>query len=388
MLNENLEIENASGSLQTILTQLKDAAARKEDYIVPTRELQFRTATVLDGPPQPQVIVERTGGVPTKILNTNDVAFQQIATKADIDIRTARRLRDDYPDHLDGLINAIWRREDKGVMVRSFTDEHDPECGIARAFLSSSFKPFDNENFMEAVLPALIESDARWKVVNATLTERRMYFRLRSLAHTGEAAVGDVMSLGVLGTNSETGMGSVTLAQILWTLACTNGMQTENKTRSTHLQSARGEESYGILSDETKRADNHALHLKMRDITTNFASRESFEKVLLQMRSAHDDKVNGAVTDTVSALAGALQLPKAAESKILEGLMSTLAQPGYNTGSVSRATLVNATTSIANQPQTLEDDKQDWMKLGSKVLNLSPSEWARVREAEPVAVAA
>ena len=68
--------------------------------------------------------------------------------------------------------------------------------------------------------------------------------------------------------------------------------------------------------------------------------------------------------------------------------MATLQQPGYNDGRLSRATLVNSVTAVANQPQTHEDDKQDWMKLGAKVLELPRAAWRQVSEAEPVAVAA
>ena len=386
-------MENSKGTLYSLMQRVQADAARQEDFVAPTRDLQLSTQENDEGPNQPHVVMERSKGVPTKILATNDVAFQQIATKADIDIRTARRLRDDYPQHLDGLINDIWRNEDKGVMVRTYAESgrlSTPriERGLARAFVSDAFKTFDNKNFLEASLPQLMESDARWKVVNGTVTEKKLYLRLRSEAHQGEAAVGDAMALGLLCSNSETGHGSVNVQQLIWTLACLNGMQTQKKMRSTHVQSSRGEDSWGLLTDEAKDADNAALALKLRDVVGSFASRESFDEVLEQMRNAHLDTVSGGAQDTVSALTGILKLPKAAESKILDGLMATLGQSGYNTGQVPRATLVNSVTAVANRPDTNEDDRQDWMRLGAKVLELPRAAWRQVSEAEPVAVAA
>ena len=386
-------MENSKGTLYSLMQRVQADAARQEDFVAPTRDLQLSTQENDEGPNQPHVVMERSKGVPTKILATNDVAFQQIATKADIDIRTARRLRDDYPQHLDGLINDIWRNEDKGVMVRTYAESgrlSTPriERGLARAFVSDAFKTFDNKNFLEASLPQLMESDARWKVVNGTVTEKKLYLRLRSEAHQGEAAVGDAMALGLLCSNSETGHGSVNVQQLIWTLACLNGMQTQKKMRSTHVQSSRGEDSWGLLPDEAKDADNAALALKLRDVVGSFASRESFDEVLEQMRNAHLDTVSGGAQDTVSALTGILKLPKAAESKILDGLMATLGQSGYNTGQVTRATLVNSVTAVANRPDTNEDDRQDWMRLGAKVLELPRAAWRQVSEAEPVAVAA
>lgn len=386
-------MENSKGTLYSLMQRVQADAARQEDFVAPTRDLQLSTQENDEGPNQPHIVMERSRGVPTKILATNDVAFQQIATKADIDIRTARRLRDDYPQHLDGLINDIWRNEDKGVMVRTYAESgrlSTPriERGLARAFVSDAFKTFDNKNFLEASLPQLMESDARWKVVNGTVTEKKLYLRLRSEAHQGEAAVGDAMALGLLCSNSETGHGSVNVQQLIWTLACLNGMQTQKKMRSTHVQSSRGEDSWGLLTDEAKDADNAALALKLRDVVGSFASRESFDEVLEQMRNAHLDTVSGGAQDTVSALTGILKLPKAAESKILDGLMATLGQSGYNTGQVTRATLVNSVTAVANRPDTNEDDRQDWMRLGAKVLELPRAAWRQVSEAEPVAVAA
>jgi hypothetical protein len=123
-------------------------------------------------------------------------------------------------------------------------------------------------------------------------------------------------------------------------------------------------------------------------VTASFASRESFDLVLGKMRSAHEDGVDAKPTDAVRALTGVLKLPQAAESKILDGLMATLSQPGYNDGRLSRATLVNSVTSVANQDSTHEDNKQDWMKLGAKVLELPRAAWRQVAQAEPVALAA
>ena len=378
-------MDNQDGTLYHLMQRVQDDAARQADFVAPTRELQLRTQVTDGETNRPHIVMERSKGVPTKILATNDVAFQQIATKADIDIRTARRLRDDYPQHLDGLINDIWQKEDKCVMVRTYEEYKDSSRGLARAFVSDAFKTFDNVHFLKASLPQLMESDARWKVVNGTVTEKKLYLRLRSEAHQGEAVVGDAMALGLLCSNSETGHGSVNVQQLIWTLACLNGMQTQKKMRSTHVQSSRGEDAWGLLTDEAKNADNAALALKLRDVVGSFASRESFDEVLEQMRSAHLDTVSGGAQDTVSALTGVLKLPKAAESKILDGLMDTIRQSGYDNGQVTRATLVNSVTAVANRQDTKEDDRQDWMRLGAKVLDLPRAAWKQVAEPVPAA---
>ena len=165
---------------------------------------------------------------------------------------------------------------------------------MLRAVVTDRFKTFDHPDLLGAVLPVLIESDADWQIVNAAITDRRLYARFRSRNITGVgAAVGDAMAQGIVISNSETGHGSISIAQIVWTLICLNGMETTNKTRSTHLTSARAEaaELYALLSDESKRLDNAALKSKLVDYAAAFASREMFEEVLEQMRAAAGDHV-------------------------------------------------------------------------------------------------
>lgn len=88
------------------------------------------------------------------------------------------------------------------------------------------------------------------------------------------------MANGLGLSNSEVGAGSVQVYQLFWTLACINGMQTENRNRSSHITSARDSADYGLLSGEAKDADNHALGLKLRDLVKAYVSRELFDEVL------------------------------------------------------------------------------------------------------------
>ena len=375
-----MNIENKEGSLTRLMKQVQENAALKQDFTAPTKDLQLETQiTDGDNANKSQVILEATGGEPTKILTVNEVALQQISSKSEIDIRTVRRLRDHYPAELDSIINAIWQREPKGIMLRTFVDKDDSDKGVLRAFTSSSYKVFDNEDVLTNTLPQLVESEADWQVVNGTITDQRMYLRLKSLNQVAEPAVGDAMANGLLISNSEVGLGSVNIQQLIYTLICKNGMQTANKSRSTHVTSSRGTDSWSILTDEAKSADNQALSLKLRDLVGHFANRESFDQVIDQMRLAHSEKVTGSLPSAVDTLCGILKLPKSDNPKVLAGLMATLQQSGYNQGqAASRATFVNAVTAVGNQATTLEDNREDWSRLGGKVLNLAPNQWQSV----------
>jgi hypothetical protein len=384
-------MENNKNTLENLLKKVQDMRAAKEDLIAPTNNLQFRTVeSSSSNNKSSEIILEGEGGIKTRILKVNDVCFDQIAAdktegESFLDVRTARRLRRDYPNQFDNLINAHWQQRPKQKTIRSFVHENsfDHIDGTARAFVSDKFNTFDNEDLLEAALPSLMESDAQWEIVNADITEKRLYARFKSKVIEGiGAGVGDIMALGLGLSNSETGHGSISLFQINWTLACTNGMQTENRTRSNHVTSSRSDAGqWKLLSDETKDLDNRALKAKIRDLAIAFSSRDSFDEVLEKMRIASEDVIEGEIINSkaIPALAEVLKINKKDTSPILEGLLKTVQQSGYNNTRPNRATLVNAVTAVAN---TVDPDSvDDWQKYGGQILNMSPSNWSKINKA-------
>ena len=378
-----MKIDNQNGTLANLLQTVMDQNEKAVDYQVNTAGMEFRSG---NGDFPSQVFLEGQGGEPTRSLEVNDVCFDGIAKAADIDVRTARRFAGSYPQEFNGLVNAIWQREPKNRLVRTFME--NDHVGTARAFLSDRFKTFDNLDLLESAIPELRESENDWQVVNAAVTDKRLMARFKSGSIIGEGArVGDLMALGLLISNSETGHGSIQVAQINWTLACENGMQTENKVRTPHLTSSRGDaDVWSVLSAEAKRADNQALALKLRDLVRNFASRESFEEILAGMRAAAGDVIEGvAVEKSVDKLGAILGVPQKRRSMILEGLIETRGQAGYAGEPVSRATMMNAVTAVANRPDVSLDDVDDWQRLGGRVLNMSKADWSAVNTASLVA---
>ncbi len=392
-------IENNKNSLQNLLLKVQDQHARSADYLAPTHDLQKITAD--NG--RPQVVIEQRGGEPTKIFDINDVAFTQIAGHAEIDARTARRLQSEYSPEFDALINAIWQKKPAVRMLRThdIATEQPPVFGgvglnvpprsewnnaqnpngVLRAFVSDKFKTFDNINLLQSALPQLMDNPAAFKVVNADVTDKRLYLRLKSEIQTGTgAALNDLMANGIGLQNSEVGAGSVSVYQIAWTLACLNGMQTQNKTRSSHITSARDSEEWGLLSDAAKDADNKALELKIRDLVGVYSSRDAFDQVIEQMKQAAADVIDGVAvekTTVVENLGKVMQLTKKETSSVLDGLLNTIGQAGYEQGQpISRATLVNAVTAVANKADA--DDVDAWQLRGGQVLNMKQADWQRV----------
>lgn len=380
-------LENENRTLEDMLHVIKEQNDMKQDYIAPTNQLQFRTIESEDrvhGTNHSQIVMEANNGEGTKILNVNQHCFDQIAQKAEIATPTARRLQQNYPKEMDNLINAIWQKENSKRMVRTFenSNSHSPfnydrHTGTARAFLSDKFKTFDNSDLLESALPTLGESDASWKIVNYANTDKKLYIRLKSEVIQSDAGLNDLMAHGIGISNSETGSGSVAVFGIAWTLACLNGMQTENVTRKAHITSARDGDTWNVLTDETKQADNHSLKLQLRDIVSSYASRDAFDENIEKMKRAKEDVVNVPMNESVENLGKVLTLSKKETSNVLEGLLQTIGQSGYEQNQkINRATLVNACTAVGN---TSDPDNVDfWQRLGGKVLNLGKTDWNRV----------
>ena len=369
-------IENTNNTLTALMERVASDAAKKADFLTPTNDLQKLTDPDTK---RPVLVIEAKGGEPTRHLDINSVAFQQLAAHCDIETRTARRLQDHYPAEFDTLINAHFQKEPKRKMLRTFLDT-DETNGTARALLSDRFKCFDNDNMIQTILPPLMENPAQFQVAQANLSESRLYMRFKSLNQTGAGAnLNDIMANGVGFSNSETGMGSVSVYAIMWTLACLNGMQTENKTRSSHITSARDGDDWGLLSGEAKDADNRALNLKLRDLVGAYSSREMFDETLEKMKAAAADVIEGeySVADTVNNLGTVMRLTKKETSNVLDGLMKTIGQAGYeNDRPLSRATLVNAITSAGNISDI--DATDDWQKRGGQLLNMGQRDWHRI----------
>ena len=82
-----------------------------------------------------------------------------------------------------------------------------------------------------------------------------------------------------------------------------------------------------------------------------------------------------------------LQLTKKETASVLDGLFSTMSQPGYAGEPVSRATLVNAVTAVGNDAALRAnkidaDDVGEWERRGGRLLNLPASQWSSIASAQ------
>ena len=151
-----MTIDNNEMKLTQLMKRVQEEASRKADYIVPANHMQKRTIEDNDGKMKPQLIVEQRGGEPTLVMDFNDVSFNQYAVYNGIESRTARRLQDQAPSEFDALLNRLHSQDNNNRMLRTF--DNGPSSTL-RANLSDKFKTFDNYDFLEASIPALLDND-------------------------------------------------------------------------------------------------------------------------------------------------------------------------------------------------------------------------------------
>lgn len=383
------ELDNDAGTLTAAVGGIMADRSRKMDFNAPYGALAFETDIDSDGIHVPHVVLEGNGGVPTTRYEFTQHALSQLMERLKVDIRTARYILQRSPGEACDLINSLLSKKGGDTMLLRTFDGNGSNP-VARSFLSPSYKILDHEDVLETMLPVLAESDGEWEAVRAGTSDQRMLFSFKSRTITADASplkLGDMTALGVQLTNSEVGSGSATLIQILWTLACENGMSTSNKTRKTHLGKARTDSDVSLLTVDTKDKIKTATLAELSDSLAAYTSIESFDKQVALFRNAHNNEVPlESLTSTEQRLALCARVAVATGGNkkdsfsILEALSATTSQAGYVGRPISQATIANAVTGVANSPDRGIDDQEQWQRGGAKILNLSPRAWRTLVE--------
>ena len=184
------------------------------------------------------------------------LAHEQIAEKVGIPFKYYERMRAEKPDLLAHNVNTWFQAQPANRLVRTVG-------GSVRAFLSDSYRPLDNFDVAENILPKLIE--LKLEVVSAEITETRLYIQARDTRIQGEVKVGDVVQNGVVITNSEVGRGSLYIAELMYRLRCLNGMVGEDVVRKAHVGGARrGDISFTeeVFKTDTRNATDRAFWMQ------------------------------------------------------------------------------------------------------------------------------
>ena len=335
--------------LREVLVELNRQQAVKRDYISPSSALSLRP----DG---------RTFSMVEKTFSTTDLFHRQVASSLNIPAKYYDLMQAEKPDLLAENVNAWMTTRDQNYMLRTMD-------GTARALLSDRYRRIDNLEVAGAILPLFAGMDGV-EVMSCEVTESRLY--LKVVNHRLEmACVGDRVQAGVVLSNSEVGLGAVSVQPLIYTLACANGMIVNSLgERKTHVgRAAKGLEGFEMISDETAEAEDKAFMLRLRDITMAAIDEVKFGMVVDTLAASADAKITGRVQDVVELTGKEYGLNQGEQDGVLKYLIEG--------GDLSLYGLSNAVTRYSQDVESY-DRATSLEGLGWQIATMGKNKWKEI----------
>ena len=351
--------------LVDLAAEIQRQAEMKHDYIAPAARLAMSS-----------VLASDTTRVPVMILNNGarnqltigDTAHEQIGWRLEIPRNYYDRMRKDAPDLLVHNVNHwLMVNPERKFMVRTLD-------GTMRALLSDSYRPLDNYDLVSTVLEKL--SSVGCRIVSCELTERRLYLKAVTPKIATSIKVGDRVQAGLIITNSEIGLGAIKIEPLVYRLICENGaiindmaMRRQHVGRKQQFIEMDGAEQY--YRDETRKADDRAFWMKVRDVVDAMLNEVLFNKIVDRWKEATEQKITRDPVEVVEVTAKKFGLADSERSGVLTHLIQG--------GDLSAYGLMNAITRTAHDVESY-DRSTDLERVGPAVLELPRHEWRELAE--------
>jgi hypothetical protein len=347
---------NKGISLSALAAEIERQKEAKHDLIADTSALtMLRDGNTLD--------IDDAGDDGHEGYGINPTAHSQIAARLGIPLKYYQRMQTEAPSLLAENVNEWLGKNPERRMIRTLD-------GHVRAFLSDRYQRIDNHEIAEVALPVLAQLP-EVQIVSSQITESRMYIQAVTPRLEGEVKLNDRVQAGVIISNSEIGMGSVSIAPIAWRLACLNGMIVPDQAFKAYHVGRKVEDSEQLWADDTRKADDRAVLLKVRDMIAKAVSEVQFRENLDRMQGLTSKRVTGDPRAAVEVLAKKIGATEQEQGGILRSLIEG--------GDLSAWGLLNAVTAQAHDAQY--DRAVEFEAAGGQLLNLNQNEWTRVLEA-------
>ncbi len=272
----------------------------------------------------------------------------------------------EQPELLAENVNTWFKSQPQRRMVRLLDND-------VRAFLSDRYQRIENNDIARVVLPILLNTNGI-EVMSTEITESRLYIKAVTHSVRGEIKskrVGDFVEAGVMISNSEIGMGAVSIKPFFHFLVCTNGMvRDRDAMRRAHLGGRQGDDNIvQFLSDETLMADDHAVMLKVRDVVKAAMDADAFGKALADMQASTEQVIQGSPVEAVKELKKQFSMNDTEGDAIMRHLIEG--------ADLSRYGLMNAVTRTAEDLESY-DRATEFETFGGRVLDLAANDWKRI----------
>jgi hypothetical protein len=356
-------------TLVQLAEEIQRRAGAKHDYVAKAE------AITMEAIGESKEIELALGG---ERFSVNEITHDQIGQYVQIPAAYYDRMRHEAPELLATNVNR-WMSQSNGKrMVRTLD-------GKARAFLSDKFRPIENEDLAETVLPLLLDG-GRFDIMSCEVTERKLYIKVvdksvsRKLAETGNF-MGDgkhrivrIAAPAITISNSEVGMGALSIQAGIYDSFCSNLATFAARSMKKYHVGARhdllGEDVVALLSAQTQNLTNAALMSQVRDVVTNAFDPARFNELVDTVEGTAQEKISDVDVVKLVNLTGKQIGLTEGENK---GVLSALIEGG----DLTRFGLYNAVTAFSQKVESY-DRATELERAGAAVVELAQPEWQRL----------
>lgn len=356
-------------TLQELAVEIERQHNVKHDYIAETKAITMT-------PDAKRFEIAKVGD-----FGINDFARKQLAEKLNIPLAYFQRLSENHPDLLAQNVNTLMQREPQRTMVRTLD-------GNVRALLSDRYRPLDNFDLLNALLPVVFEMGDRVQVESCEATDTRMYLKLLMPQLDRELPVPEGLKMGVghnwfirkiIGAvtvgNSEVGSGSLYVAPGMFEKQCTNlAIFRDEGFAKLHVgrKAAGDDAAFKYLTDQTKRLEDATVFARLLDVFKATMDGRVMDAIVKQLEVARGDVIDVDPSGVVEVFAKKNSLNETEKGGLLRHFV--------NSGEMNRYGLQWAVTRLANDVDDY-DRSTELERLGGQVIELPQNDWRALLKA-------
>ena len=257
---------------------------------------------------------------------------------------------------------------------------HPDIIGQLNAMLLRELQPpcrnayIDNIDIAGVTLPILGGlPDIRFE--SCQITESRMYIKAVNPRLQAEVSPGDIVQAGIIISNSEVGLGSVSIQPLIYRLVCSNGMVVnEAAARRNHVgRVTDSEENFSVYSQATLDAEDKAFVMKIQDTVRAAVEEARFSQIVGKMQEAKAAQMDTHDVPAVVKLASKeFHITDSESTGVLQRLIES-----------NDLTLYGLSNAVTRHSQDVEsyDRASELESIGYSILTMPPRQWSRINRA-------
>lgn len=202
-----------------------------------------------------------------------------------------------------------------------------------------------------------------------------MYIKTVNPRLQAEVSPGDIVQAGVIISNSEVGLGSVSIQPLIYRLVCSNGMVVnEAAARRNHVgRVTDSEENFSVYSQATLDAEDKAFVMKIQDTVRAAVEEARFAQVVGKMQEAKAAQMDTRDVPAVVKLASKeFHITDSESTGVLQRLIES-----------NDLTLYGLSNAVTRHSQDVEsyDRASELESIGYSILTMPARQWSRINRA-------